>query len=152
MLPNRIERTTNPNTPNKHARYEQALEKATTPGIARIARSCNAARASMPDDVLPPKRRGNSRSLGTPQEPSEADAIACFFNPTKADQEVTRKAAQAKSDRPDWWAAMVRAIFGAKTPKAQALIMPQACALQARTIGVKKAGKTWLSEDGQFSL
>jgi hypothetical protein len=86
------------------------------------------------------------------REPTEREALECFLAPTKADKQIARKAAQAKSERPEWWAAMARAVFGAKTPKAQALIMPQACALQARVIGIRKFGQVWLTEDGQFVI
>jgi hypothetical protein len=80
------------------------------------------------------------------------EALDCLFNPTQEDREVTRAAEALKEVRPEWWAAMARAVFGAKTPKAQALIMPQACALQARVIGIRKFGQVWLTEDGQFVI
>lgn len=152
MLSIASQRPTHSNATDKHAGRGQA------PKAARATRSQgndglrDSTRAGMPNNSLPSKRRSVDGPVGNSREPAEADFVAWFLNPTKADQEVTRKAAKAKSERPEWWAAMARAVFGAKTAKAQALIMPQACALQARVIGVKKAGKTWLTVDGTFYL
>jgi hypothetical protein len=154
MLSTASQRQAYSNASNKHEGRSPKAPKASAAGVERHDGLRAARRAGLSDDSLQGKRRKPNRPMGDPKscEPSEADALACFLSPTKADQEVTRKAAQAKATRPEWWAAMVRAVFGAKTEKAQALIMPQACALQARTIGIKKDGKAWLTSDGSFYL
>jgi hypothetical protein len=90
--------------------------------------------------------------VGHSRELSEAEIIACFLNPTKEDLEIARCAEAAKEVKPEWWAAMARDVFGEKTSKGQKLLMPQALAIQARVIGVRKDGRVWLSEDGKYYL
>jgi hypothetical protein len=90
--------------------------------------------------------------VGNPRELSEAEVLDCYLNPTTEDREISRAAQALKEGRPEWWSAMARGVFGEKTAKGQALLMPQALAIQARRIGVRKDGKVWLSADGKFSI